>query len=72
MTNLVVERSSLSQVMDEWLKALGIREGDKLEIVFSPQQVIVRPESAEHAELDVWLEQATQKYDSVLRRLADS
>ncbi len=72
MTNLVVDRKRLVQVMDEWLLALGVGEGDKLEIVFLPHQVIVGPESAEHAELDAWLSQFKQKHDNVLRRLADS
>jgi hypothetical protein len=72
MTNLVIERNSLSKMMEEWLKAIGVREEDRLEVVFLPSEVIIRPQSTQHAELDAWLEQATQKYASVLRRLADS
>ncbi len=72
MTNLVVERAHLSQMMEEWLKALGVGESDRLEVVFLSQEVIIRPQSPRNAELDEWLEQAGKKYDKLLRRLADS
>lgn len=52
MTNLVVERAQLSKMMEEWLKALGIGESDRLEVVFLSQEVIIRPQSSRNAELD--------------------
>ena len=72
MTNLVTERDGLFKMMEEWLEALGVRAEDKVEVVFLPQEVIIRPQSAQHAELDAWLAETSKKYDSVLRRLADS
>ncbi len=72
MTNLVIESDNLATVMQEWLKAQGIQTGEKLEVVFLPGEAIVRPQSAERTELDQWLTETARKYDSVLRRLADS
>jgi hypothetical protein len=70
MANLVVDRNSLPQVIEEWLKAIGVKEGDKLQMVFLPEEVIIRPESAENTELDAWFDETAQKFDSALRRLA--
>ncbi len=72
MTNLIIERDSLTKIMQEWLSAQGIQPGEKVEVVFLPGEAIVRPQSARHAELDEWLKTAAQKYDRVLRRLANS
>ncbi len=72
MANLVVERDTLIKLMEDWLAALGVREGDKLEVTFRESEVIVRAQSEDQAELDRWLDEATRKYDSVLRRLAAS
>ncbi len=72
MTNLVVERAQLNRMMEEWLKALGVGESDRLEVVFLSQEVIIRPQSPRNAELDEWLAAAGKKYDRVLHRLADS
>jgi hypothetical protein len=38
----------------------------------SEDSMVIRPQSAEHAELDEWLDQVTRQYDSVFRRLAVS
>ncbi len=70
MADLVVERDSLIKMMEDWLAALGIREGDKLEVTFRASEVIVRTQSERHADLDTWLDGAIRKYDRVLRRLA--
>ena len=72
MANIVVERDNLAKIMQEWLTAQGVQSGEKLEIVFLEGEAIVRPQSVRHAELDKWLDEATRKYDNVLRRLADS
>ncbi len=72
MTNMVIERDSLIKMMEDWLNALGVHEGDRLEVIFLPNEVIVRPQSERQVELDAWLDEATRKYDSVLRRLATS
>lgn len=72
MTNLTVERDNLLKMMQEWLTALGLKEGERLEVIFLPKEVIIRPQTPESIELDAWLDQATRKYDAVLRRLATS
>ena len=72
MTNLVVEQDNLAKIMREWLTAQGVPTDGRVEIIFLDGEALVRPQSARHAELDKWLDEATRKYDSVLRRLADS
>lgn len=72
MTHLVVERDSLMKMMEDWLQALGVQADDKVEVMILPSEVIIRLESKELKELDAWLDEATRKYDSVLRRLAAS
>lgn len=72
MTNLVIERDNLTKIMQEWLAALGIQAGERVEVIFLPGEAIVRPQSVQNAELEAWLDEVTRRYDSVLRRLADS
>ncbi len=72
MTNIVIERDNLTEIMQEWLTAQGVQSGEKLEIVFLEGEAIVRPQSTRHADLEKWLDEVTRKYDNVLRRLADS
>ncbi len=72
MTNLVIERDNLAKVLQDWLVAQGIQTNEKIEIVFLEGEMLVRPQSAHHVELDEWFAQTARKYDSVLRRLADS
>ncbi len=72
MASLIVERARLLEMVKEWLSVLGTDEGEQFQVTFSPDQVTIRPQTDQQAELDKWLEQATAKYDSVLRRLADS
>ncbi len=72
MTNLVVDQDNLTQVVRDWLNAQGVPTNEKIELVFLEGEMIVRPQSARHAELDRWFEEAARKYESVFRRLADS
>ncbi len=72
MTNLVIESDNLAKVMQEWLNAQGVQTTEKIEIVFLEGEMLVRPQSAHHAELDEWFDEAAHKYGSVFRRLADS
>ncbi len=72
MSSLVIERERLVKLMEEWLVESKIKEGDRLEIIFQSNEVIIRPQSKEHADLEEWLDEATRKYDSVLKRLATS
>ena len=58
--------------MQERLTAQGVQSGEKLEIVFLEGEAIVRPQSVRHAELAIWLDEATRKYDNVLCHLVDS
>ncbi len=72
MSNLVVERETLIQMMEEWLNQLRVAPGDRVAVTVSSDAMVIRPQSLENAELDEWLDQATRKYDSVFRRLAVS
>ena len=72
MSNIIVERETLIQMMEEWLNQLRVAPHDQLQVLVSDQSMTIRPQSANEAELDEWLDQATRKYDSVFRRLAVS
>ena len=72
MTKLVIERENLVKVMDEWLQKMRVDQGDKLEVTFQADKMVIHPQSAKMADLDAWLDEATRKYDSVLKRLAAS
>ncbi len=72
MANLVVERDNVLNVVQEWLAATGVQKNEKVEVTFLHGEVIIRPQSEKRAELDAWLDEATRKYDSVLKRLAVS
>ena len=72
MSNLVIERETLIQMMEDWLNQLRVAPSDRLEVLVSDEAMVIRPQSTEHAELDEWLDQVTRQYDSVFRRLAVS
>ena len=72
MSNLVIERETLIQMMEDWLNQLRVAPNDRLEVIVSDSAMVIRPQSAEHAELDEWLDRVTREYDSVFRRLAVS
>ncbi|OQY98176.1 MAG: hypothetical protein B6D41_02660 [Chloroflexi bacterium UTCFX4] len=72
MSNLVIERDTLIQMMEDWLNQLRVAPTDRLQVMVSEDSMVIRPQSAEHAELDEWLDQVTRQYDSVFRRLAVS
>jgi bifunctional DNA-binding transcriptional regulator/antitoxin component of YhaV-PrlF toxin-antitoxin module len=72
MSSLIIERERLVKLMEEWLAESKIKEGDRLEITFQSNEVIIRPQSKEQVNLRRWLDRATRKYDTVLKRLATS
>lgn len=72
MSNLVIERETLMQMLEDWLNQLRVAPSDRLEVIVSDDTMVIRPQSAENAELDEWLDQVTREYDSVFRRLAVS
>lgn len=72
MRKLVIERENLVKMMDEWLQKLRVDQGDKLEVTFQADEMVIHPQSVNMADLDAWLDEATLKYDSVLKRLAAS
>lgn len=72
MSNLVIERETLIQMVEDWLNQLRVAPTDHLQVMVSEETMVIRPQSAKDAELDEWLDQVTRQYDSVFRRLAVS
>lgn len=72
MSNIVVERDILIQMMEDWLNQLKVSPHARLQVMVSDETMVIRPQSAQEAELDEWLDQVTRQYDSVFRRLAVS
>jgi len=67
----IVEREKLSRTLEEWLTASDIPLTTPLELFFLPGEVIIRPQSPDQQELPRWFEGFRQRYDDVLRRLAN-
>ena len=55
--------------MDE---GLWRHEKGKLEVLFLPNEVVIRPHSPQREELNAWLNDAIRRYGDVLERLANS
>jgi hypothetical protein len=72
MSNLVVERETLIQMMEDWLDHLRVAPDDRLLVMVSDTSMVIRPQSAQDAELEDWLDRVTRQYDSVFRRLAET
>jgi len=68
----IVEREKLAQTLEDWLVASDIPLTTPLEFFFLPGEVIIRPQPPEQQELLEWFEGFRQRYDDVLRRLANA
>jgi hypothetical protein len=67
-----IKREKLSQILEEWLNASDIPPTTPLELFFLPGEVVIRPQSPAQEDLGEWFAGFRQRYDDVLRRLANS
>lgn len=70
--NKTVKREELAQTLEDWLVASDIPLTMPLELFFLPGEVIIRPQPPEQQELLEWFDGFRQRYDDVLRRLANA
>ena len=71
-TSMVIDQEKFPQVLREWLSASGVAQNTPIELHFLDNEVIIRPQSAERQALREWLESATRRYDTLLKRLAEA
>jgi hypothetical protein len=71
-TSMVIDQEKFPQVVREWLSASGVARNTPIELHFLDDEVIIRPQSAERQELREWLDNATRRYDTLLKRLAEA
>jgi hypothetical protein len=72
VTRMVISQENIAQVVQEWLGAVGRPSDTKIEMYFLSDGVLIRPQMPENQKLEEWLEGAMSRYDSLLRRLAES
>ena len=71
ITRMVVSQEDIAEIVREWLEAVGRPSDTQIEIYFLSNEVLIRPQAPQSQDLEEWLEGATSRYDSLLRRLAE-
>ncbi|MBI5650376.1 MAG: AbrB family transcriptional regulator [Chloroflexi bacterium] len=72
MTRLVVACDDVIRITHAWLNTMEVQPGDKIEIRFGEGEMIIRPLVARDSEMLARVRANMKKYESALRRLADS
>ena len=65
--SLVIERENLPAVVQGWLDAIGLREDDVVELVFTEREVLLRRPS--DPGLRDWARGITDQYDRAFKDL---
>ena len=68
----IVKQEELTPTLEAWLVASDVPPMMPLELFFLPGEVLIRPQPPEQQELLEWFEGFRQRYDDVLRRLANA
>ncbi|WP_026369164.1 hypothetical protein [Kallotenue papyrolyticum] len=64
---LVIERDNLPQVVQGWLRAIGLADDEQVELVFTEREVLLRRPS--DPKLREWARQTVDEYDKAFRRI---
>ena len=70
-TTMVINKAKFPDVVREWLLASSVSLTTPIELHFVDDEVIIRPQSAHRQDLREWLDGAMQRYDTLLKRLAE-
>lgn len=66
--SFTIERENLPEVVQGWLKAVGLGEADTVELIFTESEVLLRrPVSPQLRE---WARGVSDRYDKAFRELA--
>lgn len=65
--SITVERENLPEVVQGWLRAVGLGEEDMVELVFTEQELLLRRPMNPH--LRAWASDVSDKYDQAFRQI---
>lgn len=65
--SLIIETDNLPPVVQGWLKAIGIEQGEEVELVFTEHELLLRRPI--NPQLRDWARQTVDRYDRSFRRL---
>ena len=65
--SLVIETENLPPVVQSWLKAIGIGQGEEVELVFTEHELLLRRPI--NPQLRDWARQTVDRYDRSFRTL---
>lgn len=66
--SFTIERENLPQVVQGWLRAVGLGDEDVVEIVFTEQEILLRRPMS--PQLRAWAKGVSDKYDKAFRQIA--
>jgi hypothetical protein len=66
--SFTVERENLPEVVQGWLKAVGLGEEELVELVFTEQELLLRRPMS--PQLRAWASSVSDKYDQAFRQIA--
>lgn len=66
--SLTIERENLPEVIQGWLRAVGLAEEELVELIFTEREVLLRRPTS--PELREWARGVSDRYDKAFRELA--
>jgi hypothetical protein len=66
--SFTVERENLPDVVQGWLRAVGLGDEELVEIVFTDQELLLRRPMS--PQLRAWAKSVADKYDKAFRQIA--
>lgn len=66
--SFTIERENLPDVVQGWLRAVGLDEEDLVELIFTESEVLLRRPMS--PELRAWAKGVSDKYDKAFRTIA--
>lgn len=66
--SFTLERENLPEVVQGWLRAVGLGDEELVEIVFTDQELLLRRPMS--PQLRAWAKGVTDKYDTAFRQIA--
>lgn len=66
--SFTIERENLPEVVQGWLRAVGLGEEELVELIFTEGEVLLRRPMS--PELRAWAKGVSDKYDKAFRKIA--
>ncbi len=65
--SFTIERENLPEVVQGWLKAVGLGDEELVELIFTEREVLLRRPTSSH--LRTWARGISDRYDQMFREL---